>query len=328
MTLKSKLVALDATWLVHRSAYAVSRLDPEQRGRAVAHQVAAWLYSYALIHKARLGFLAFDGPHCFRHDVYPLYKANRITILDDHGNPLSDEAKTQLLMDSTRKQVLSMRVPDDITTYVDAAYHFANEMGLPVVRLPHMEADDLLASAGALADEHLSVVLVTKDKDSLGSLREGVSQWYPDNDPKKPAHHIKHTDMSSRLVKYVHADAADWSPLQFQQYQVLTGDATDGVPPIIAAAKARKILNEHGTLGAYFRTPEGKAFREANQEFLLRNRELTVMRTNLLRPVNPAKQFALTVNHKVKAVLRRPLASAYADYQGWARIATANRSLF
>lgn len=329
MATPTRLVALDGTWLVHRATYAASRLSPDQRSRVVPMQVCAWLYSYALIHKARLGLLAFDGPLCFRYDIYPLYKANRLKVLDSNGNPVSEEEKIALLTKHGRAGIQGLRVKEETTELIDATKEVARHMQLPVVNLKSFEADDVLCSAGKLANKDLHVVMVAKDKDMFQGLRQGVSQWYPDNDPKQPPHHIQYSDLSSRLSKYVHPDASHWTATQFLQYQCLVGDKTDSVPEILSRAKARAVLNEHGSLGVYFKTAEGKEFYARQQEFLIRNRKLVEMRTDLLGETVPDKDFRLPVNTpEILEQVSPTFSKAHANYEGWLRMFKNNRSLF
>src|SRR5206468_10674388 len=83
--------------------------------------------------------LAWDGPGpTERHERYPDYKA--------HRKPM----------------------PDDLLAQIPAIEDVAQALGLPVLELPGLEADDVMATlARRGADEGFDVALVTGDKDML-----------------------------------------------------------------------------------------------------------------------------------------------------------------
>lgn len=323
------LVTLDGNWLVHRAYHAAGQSPEEARPRMVARQVTAWAFSYGLLHQATHLLAAFDGARCFRYDVWPLYKAKRKAVIDEHGNPLPPEEALKLI----ESGVKLARAPDPIHDCQILTQQLLEEYGVPVFHPPKHEADDVLSSAATLVEkrpkELRKVVLITQDKDILQSLRPGVSQWHPHHDRKKPPVTITHRDLSNRLTAYVHEDAANWTPKQFRGYQILIGDPTDDVPQILSAAKARKILNKHASLQDYFATEEGKDFYFRNQQYLRRNYQLVVMKEDLLDEMELD-----TFRYKAKALPRElcvapspALRGAHADYVGWLKL-SARRSLF
>lgn len=324
------LVAMDGQWLLHRAWHASSRVeDLEAQQRVIARQLTAWAFVYGLTHQAEYLMMAFDGGECFRYDVWPEYKISRKTIVDKAGERVSVDEARRLV----RAGVTIERESDSLYEAQKATMAMLRRFSIPVVHLPQFEADDCLASAGALRRLHperlRKVVLVAKDKDTIQSIEKGVLQWYPHEDRTQPPVTLTHEDLAPRLTKYVHADAAGWTPQQFRAYQILTGDSIDDIPQIVSPGKARKIVNEYGTLRAYFATDEGSDFYYQRQADLQRNHRLIVMRTDLFEetPLDNfyfnAKEFKLPQ----EAIHSRSLSTACNDYVGW-RAMTTQRSLF
>lgn len=273
------LMALDGNWLVHRAKHAGQNAPEEALPRIVARTVAGWAFKYAMIHRATHFFAAFDGPACFRNRVYSLYKANRKQVINESGTILSPEERDKLLLSGAKLSYL----PDITHVCQEHTQALLGAYNVPMLQAKGYEADDYLASAAELASrlEVKKVVLVTKDKDALGSLRPKVEQWWPE--PKDDSSvTITHADLSERLASYVHKDAAAWTPLQFRDYQILIGDSTDYVPDIVSSAHAREILNRYACLKDYFETRAGAKFYRAHQDALHRNFKLVVMRGDLL----------------------------------------------
>jgi 5'-3' exonuclease len=278
------LMACDGNWLVHRAKFGSGDLDDEVIVRTTARMVAAQVFRYAAKHKAAYFFIGFDGPACFRHDVWALYKANRRNLTDKRGNVLTEKERDVWILSG--KPLI--HVPDIIQECHAASAALCASYGIPVVSMAKYEADDLLRSAGSLIrrPEIKKVVLVSKDKDTFGGLRPGVSQWYPESVKTSKGKvmtdvFITHSDMSVRLSKYVGPEAATWTPLQFRDYQILIGDPTDNIPPILPPKTASKLISRIDSLRAYFETKEGKKFLAQHQEALWRNLQLVNMKEDL-----------------------------------------------
>lgn len=322
MKTPATLLALDGNWLVHRAYHAASNANEDARPRMVARQVVSWAFTYALAHQSTHLLAAFDGAQCFRYEVWPLYKVSRKTLLDSSGQPVPADTMRDLLVKGHKFE----RAPDPIHECQKLAMVLLKEYGVPVFQPSEHEADDALASAATLAVKHpqdlRKVVVCTPDKDTLQSLIPGVTQWYPNHDRKKPPISITHADLSRRLTSYVHEDAEKWTPLQFRDYQVLIGDATDDVPAITSNKKARAILNAHSSLKEYFGTAEGEAFYYKHQEALRRNHKLVVMCKTLLDkiPLSRMKYEPRPLPSSLSVSPSPQLTGAHADYIGWLRL--------
>ena len=263
------IVAMDGNWLVHRAASVNSKMEPEQMARVTSRQVTRWAFQYAIRHRATHFFVGFDGGQCYRNEVYPFYKIGRKKAITKDGRPLSNEEKLELLKAG---KTLRLAADDPVHLCREASSSLLTAFGVPVEHHSRYEADDLLASAAALADRKdvSKVVVVTKDKDTLGALRPKCIQWYPDPATKTEVS-IPYEDLSNRLASYVHQDASSWTPKQFRDYQILVGDGIDDIPEIMSKVSARKLLNKHGTLKAFFETPDGSQWFRKNQGPLTRN---------------------------------------------------------
>ena len=143
----------------------------------------------------------------FRHDMYPDYKANR--------PPMPDDLRVQL-------QYLLEMIP---------------AMGLPLVSIPGVEADDVIGtlSVQAVADG-FHVMIVSSDKDLAQLVNDKVV--------------MVDTMKKSRLDIQGVIDKFGVPPNQIIEYLALMGDASDNIPgiPKVGPKTAVKWLTEFGAL--------------------------------------------------------------------------------
>ena len=127
--------------------------------------------------------------------------------------------------------------PDDLVAQLPMIDLVLNAMGVPVLKLPGFEADDIIATLARQADERgCEVFLCSSDKDCRQLLSDRVK--------------------IQNLRKGEFLDAAgllaDWGirPNQVIDYQTLVGDSVDNIPgvPGCGAKTASKWLKEYGTL--------------------------------------------------------------------------------
>lgn len=147
----------------------------------------------------------------FRRQIDPQYKANR------------DAA------------------PEDLHPQIERIIAVLDAVGVPMLRLPGFEADDILATlVQRLAGPDLDVFLVSRDKDLDQLLRPHVALYDPMKDEL-----ITH----DRLL-----ELKGWTPQQAVEAQILTGDSTDNVPgvPGIGPKTAAKLLQQYGSLAGIF----------------------------------------------------------------------------
>lgn len=326
MTRTHRLLAMDGNWHVHRAFYALGGARPgADVNKAVAMtaaKVLQWCLSYVSKHEATHLIFALDGGKSFRKSVYPAYKSRRGHYMFE-GRKLHGEEVTQLILEGAALT----RLPDPVDLAIQETHDQLSDWGFCVLKLSGYEADDVLASAAKLtrrfaeSGERLSCVLSTSDKDTVQSLNKYTIQQYPNHVKGQPDIVISHNVLGDRLVKYVqHEDARSWSPNTFLDFQILIGDPTDDIPALLTKAVARKILVEHGSLHAYFKTKIGRKFFEKHRIELARNVRLVRMQRDLL------DSWDVPTLHDEAAVRAKPpkgyvmgnmVRSSYSQYLAW-----------
>ena len=152
--------------------------------------------------------VVFDvGGKTFRNDLYPEYKANR------------------------------PRMADDLRTQIQPIFDIIEAMGMPLIRVPDVEADDVI---GTLATEATRIgrrtIISTGDKDMAQLVSEHVTLVNTMSDTD--------TDRDGVVEKY------GVPPELIVDYLALMGDAVDNIPgvPKVGPKTAAKWLNEYGSL--------------------------------------------------------------------------------
>jgi DNA polymerase-1 len=154
--------------------------------------------------------VVFDAPgRTFRDDLFEQYKA--------HRPPMPDELRSQ------------------IQPLLDAV----QAMGLPLLRISGVEADDVigtLATRGAA--QGLRVIISTGDKDMAQLVNERIT--------------LSNTMTNSRLDRAGVKNKFDVFPEQIVDYLALVGDSSDNIPgvPKVGPKTAAKWLNDFGTAAA------------------------------------------------------------------------------
>ena len=197
--------------------------------------------------------LAWDGPGpTWRHERFPDYKAQR------------------------------KPTPEDLLAQLEPIETLAQALGLPVLEIPGMEADDVMATLAARgAREGLEVVLVTGDKDMLQVVGGPVRVLVP---------------QAHEAYEWMDADAvrAKWEvgPEHIRDVLALMGDASDNIPgvPGVGEKTAKELMRQFGSLDALYarlaevKKPALKAKLEANRELAFLSRELATVRADLDLP--------------------------------------------
>ncbi len=127
--------------------------------------------------------------------------------------------------------------PEDLTAQLPMIDRVLNAMGVPVLKLPGYEADDIIATLSRQADERgCEVFLCSSDKDCRQLLSDRV----------------KIQNLRKGEVLDAAGLKADWGirPDQVIDFQTLVGDSVDNIPgvPGCGPKTAGKWLNEYGTL--------------------------------------------------------------------------------
>lgn len=152
----------------------------------------------------------FDGPNNGkkRKELYPEYKAHRLVT------------------------------PPDLRYQIDRAQTFCNLMGIPMLSIPNVEADDTMGSISIWAASHGShVYLCSGDKDLGQLVNERVS--------------ILNTSKDNLILGPVQIEETYGVPPSLMvDYLAIVGDASDNVPglPGFGPKTAAKYLRQFGSL--------------------------------------------------------------------------------
>jgi DNA polymerase-1 len=251
-----RLFVLDAMGLAYRAYYAFIR-RPLVNSRGENTSAIFGLANSALKirreQRPDAWALAWDGPGpTFRHERYADYKA-------------------------TRKPM-----PLDLLAQIPALEDLAAALGLPVLEIPGVEADDVMATLAVQGERAgYDVALVTSDKDMLPLVTERVKLFSP-----AAREDYAWVDRAAVLEKWGVA------PEQLRDVLALMGDASDNVPGVrgVGEKTAVELIREFGTLDAlYQRLSEVKreSLRlklKSNREMAYLSRELVTVKTDLELP--------------------------------------------
>lgn len=143
----------------------------------------------------------------FRNDMYPEYKANRPPM------------------------------PDDLRTQIAPLHQIISAMGLPLLVIPDVEADDVIGTLAKQADElGIETVISTGDKDMAQLVTPHV----------RLINTMTNVEMDVAGV----SDKFGVRPDQIIDYLALMGDKVDNIPGVVKCGPktAVKWLAEYGTL--------------------------------------------------------------------------------
>ena len=154
--------------------------------------------------------VVFDAPgRTFRDDLFEQYKAHRPPM------------------------------PDDLRAQVQPLLDAVEAMGLPLLRVPGVEADDVIGTlARRGAEAGYSVLISTGDKDMAQLVAPNIG--------------LVNTMSNTRMDRLGVKAKFDVFPEQIVDYLALVGDSSDNIPGVtgVGPKTAAKWLNQYGTLGA------------------------------------------------------------------------------
>jgi len=198
--------------------------------------------------------VVFDAPgKNFRHDLFADYKANR--------PPMPEELKSQ----------------------IEPLKAFIRAMGIPLIEVPDVEADDVIGTLARKATEKgMQVVVSTSDKDMAQLVNGQVSL----------VNTMSGTSMDAAGVE----EKFGVSPEQIVDFLALTGDKSDNIPgvPKVGAKTAAKWLQKYGSLDELLTHADeikgkvGESLREHAAQLPL-SRELATIRSNLNLDIDPTE---------------------------------------
>ncbi|HVN42007.1 MAG TPA: 5'-3' exonuclease H3TH domain-containing protein, partial [Steroidobacteraceae bacterium] len=205
-------------------------------------------------HEGALIGVVFDAPgRTFRDDLFAEYKAHRPPM------------------------------PDDLRRQVQPLIEAVQALGLPLLRIDGVEADDVIGTlARRAAREGLRVVISTGDKDMAQLVEERIS--------------LVNTMTGTVLDRAGVKIKFDVYPEQIIDYLALVGDASDNIPgvPKVGPKTAAKWLNAYGTIDtllehrAEIEGKVGESLREHVSDLAL-SRQLATIHCGLELPLAPSE---------------------------------------
>ena len=267
MSPKPDLILVDGSSYLYRAFHALpplatSRGEPTGAVHGVLNMLKKLLRDYPGTPLA----VVFDAPgRTFRDDLFAQYKAHRPPM------------------------------PDDLRAQIEPLLQAVTGIGLPLLRIVGVEADDVigtLAQRAAAAGEQ--VLISTGDKDMAQLVNERITLINTMNDSLLDRDGVK--------AKF------DVYPEQIIDYLALVGDSSDNIPGVdkVGPKTAAKWLNAYGTLEAILAHAAeipgkvGENLRAGTDTVAL-SRKLATIRCDVELPIDAA---ALTARAPDTASLR------------------------
>jgi DNA polymerase-1 len=247
MSKKNTLYLVDGSSYVYRAFHALPNLT-SSRGEPTGALLGVANMLRRLLREQRPEYIAvvFDakGP-TFRHQMYPDYKANRPPM------------------------------PDELRQQVETILEFTRLLGLPLLQVDGVEADDVIGTLARAAEEAgMHCVISTGDKD--------MAQLVTDHTK------LTNTMTGSDLDREGVQKKFNVAPEQIVDFLALTGDKSDNIPGVdkCGPKTAVKWLQEWGSLDQIMAHADevggkiGDKLREALEQLPL-SRELATIRRDL-----------------------------------------------
>jgi DNA polymerase-1 len=261
MATKYPLILVDGSGYLFRAYHALPKLS-NSKGEATGALVGVLAMIRKLIEEHRPDYMAvvFDAPgKTFRDSLYPAYKAHRPPM------------------------------PDDLREQIAPLQEIIRAMGLPLLVIPDVEADDVIGTlATQAAEQGLHTLVSTGDKDMAQLVGDHVTLVNTMTDTV--------LDRDGVIEKFA------VPPERIVDYLSLMGDSVDNVPgvPKCGPKTAAKWINEFGDLDGVMaqadriRGKVGENLRSVLDQLPL-SRQLTTIRQDVdlelgptdLRPTPP-----------------------------------------
>jgi len=209
MSERPKLVLVDGSGYLYRAFHALPPLT-NSRGEPTGAVLGVLNMIQKLIKEEQPRYMAivFDAPgKTFRDQLFEEYKAQRAPM------------------------------PDDLRAQLQPLLDCVKHMGLPLLRVEGVEADDVIGTlACQAAARDMDVLISTGDKDMAQLVDERIT--------------LINTMTNSRLDRAGVKSKFDVFPEQIVDYLALVGDTSDNIPGVakVGPKTAAKWLNDYGTL--------------------------------------------------------------------------------
>ena len=248
------LVLIDGSSYLYRAFHALPPLtNSAGQPTGAVHGVLSMLLKFLREFEPPHIAVVFDAPgKTFRDELFAEYKANRPPM------------------------------PDDLRSQTEPLLEAVEALGLPVLRIGGVEADDVIGTLACRAAEAGQQVLIsTGDKDMAQLVNEHITLI---------------NTMSNTVLDRAGVKAKfDVFPEQIIDYLALVGDSSDNIPGIdkVGPKTAAKWLNKYGTLDAllaHAAEVEGKVGENlrAGLATLALSRQLATISCDLQLPLDEA----------------------------------------
>jgi DNA polymerase-1 len=241
------LILVDGSSYLFRAFHALppltnSKGEPTGATVGVVNMLRKLITDYRPTHMA----VVFDAPgKTFRDDLYPEYKANRPPM------------------------------PDDLRVQIESTLDIIRAMGLPLLIVDDVEADDVIGTLARQATEQgIETLVSTSDKDMAQLVNQHVT--------------LVNTMSGTVLNEQGVVDKFGVRPDQIIDFLALTGDSIDNIPgvPKCGPKTAAKWLNQYGSLDgviAHAGEVKGKVGENLREvlEILPLSRTLTTIKTDV-----------------------------------------------
>ncbi|MBI2791548.1 MAG: DNA polymerase I [Gammaproteobacteria bacterium] len=206
---EKKLVLVDGSSYLFRAYHALPPLTTSKgQPTGAAYGVISMLRKLIASEKPDYMGVIFDTKSKnFRHEIYPQYKANR------------------------------PEMPDELRLQIEPLHNIIRAMGLPLIAIEGIEADDVLATLAHLATQkHIKTIISTGDKDLAQLVDKNIT--------------LINTMNGNVLDEKGVLEKFGVAPHQIVDYLTLMGDTSDNIPgiPKVGPKTAVKWLQEYGTI--------------------------------------------------------------------------------
>ncbi|MEQ1636948.1 MAG: DNA polymerase I [Methylococcales bacterium] len=204
-----RLILIDGSSFLFRAYHAVQPLSsPDGKPTNAIFGVANMLKRLLAEYDSDYFSVVFDAPgKNFRHELYADYKAHRPPM------------------------------PEDLREQIEPLHHLVRVMGLPLIMVPNVEADDVLGTLAVYAEQQgFHVVISTGDKDMAQLVNERIIL--------EDSMSNKRMDIEGVIAKF------GVKPSQIIDFLALMGDKSDNIPgvPSVGEKTAAKWLNQYDSL--------------------------------------------------------------------------------
>jgi len=265
------ILLIDANAIAYAAMYQpdLAHLKSNGKSTAAIHGATSSIMSAIKRHEEAIPFVLWDGNPQWRKDILPEYKAHRVLKKDGSVDKEKMEIKEQVRIQSeTIKLLLS-------------------DMGIPQIKCPDSEADDV---AGFITKhlDNCSIVMLSPDTDWLQACATTETKKVRWESPRKPGKLIDTEEMRNpkrdekgKIILTALKDGPFDSPKEYITLKAVSGDTSDGILgcPGLGLKTAKKVLDKFGSFETLWelheqgKTPKPKkeATVAASKELIERN---------------------------------------------------------